>query len=523
MFIFVEKEHRNNAGFGVLQTPKKQTYFERRKRLLRQNLHQYEYLYRSLVTQFECGAYPEGKTMPSQQQLCRQYNVGITTIRRVMKMLENNGYIHTAAGRPAVSAYRTAAESCIAALLERRDGVNDAFCGLGILLPALYREGASLCREPEFTIMRDAIDGIAGPMELSALYQQANLFFRAVLKPFHNLLIQDLELDAESYLHVPYIPYPGVNDPSYHAESRVKAWLETALNRILRKEYDAFYDSILDFYGKTQSTIDGYLEELSRVVPTPAPQKTDIRWFRIKGHSELYIRLAMSILRRIAGGEFEGKKYLPSIPRLMEEYGLMKETVCRSIALLNMLGIAETKAKKGTILVTGEIQGSIASASFDFSDPLLQQRLALCMDAIQIMALSAGICAKSFTPVTEEWLHSAEEKLSSASLHSLNPRSVQLLMDYMIQFAPCHSLSNIYYQLNELILWGYYLYAVDASYYAPQEKLQFLMHDVVKALREKDTSALPSALENAFLQIYRDIYSVIAQLPCGTDFLPIPI
>ena len=119
----------------------------------------------------------------------------------------------------------------------------------------------------------------------------------------------------------------------------------------------------------------------------------------------------------------------------------MKETVCRSIALLNMLGIAETKAKKGTILVTGEIQGSISPASFDFSDPLIQQRLALCMDAIQIMALSAGICAKSFTPVTEEWLHRAEEKLFSASLHSLNPRSVQLLMDYMIQFAPCHSLS----------------------------------------------------------------------------------
>ena len=490
---------------------------------MRQNLHQYEYLYRSFVTQFECGVYPEGQILPSQQQLCRQFNVGITTIRKVMKMLEHSGYIRTVTGRPAVSAYRASAEYCIAALLERRDGVNDAFCGLGLLLPALYREGARLCQETEFTIMRDAIDGIAGHMELSALYRQANLFFRAVLKPFNNLLIQDLQLDAESYLDVPYIPYPGVKAPSYQAESRVKAWLETALNRILRKQYDAFYDSILDFYCKTQSTIDGYLEELSRAIPAPVPRKADIRWFRTKGHSELYIRLAMSILRRIAGGEFEGKKYLPSIPRLMEEYGLMKETVCRSIALLNMLGIAETKAKKGTILVTGEIQGSISPASFDFSDPLIQQRLALCMDTIQIMALSAGICAKSFTPVTEEWLHRAEEKLFSASLHSLNPRSVQLLMDYMIQFAPCHSLSNIYSQLNELLLWGYYLYAADASYYAPQEKLQALMRDVVKALREKDSSALPAALEKAFLQIYRDIHFVIAQLPWGTDFLPIPL
>lgn len=66
-----------------------------------QEPHEYEYLYQSLVLQFECGAFLAGKTFLTQKQICRQYNVGITTVRKVMKMLSQRGYIRTASGQPA--------------------------------------------------------------------------------------------------------------------------------------------------------------------------------------------------------------------------------------------------------------------------------------------------------------------------------------------------------------------------------------------------------------------------------------
>lgn len=50
--------------------------------------HLYEMVYQSMLTQFYNGTLRCGHSLPSQQELCRQYNIGITTIRKVMRMLE---------------------------------------------------------------------------------------------------------------------------------------------------------------------------------------------------------------------------------------------------------------------------------------------------------------------------------------------------------------------------------------------------------------------------------------------------
>lgn len=80
---------------------------------------------------------------------------------------------------------------------------------------------------------------------------------------------------------------------------------------------------------------------------------------RIKGHSELYARLAMTIVCSIVTGEFDNEQYLPSIPKLMEEYGITKNTARRALSLLNSLGIAQTIDKKGSV-ITAEGDTSIA-------------------------------------------------------------------------------------------------------------------------------------------------------------------
>ena len=61
----------------------------------------YEALYESLLTQLYSGVFRYGEKFPSQQQICRRYNVGITTVRKVMGMLEENGFLRSAPGRRA--------------------------------------------------------------------------------------------------------------------------------------------------------------------------------------------------------------------------------------------------------------------------------------------------------------------------------------------------------------------------------------------------------------------------------------
>ena len=87
-----------------------------------------------------CGAV----ILPSQQELCRQYNIGITTIRKVMRMLEENGFIRTASGKRAVVCFNDKDQAYISTLLRRRESISDVCRGLEILMPSIYVAGAHL-------------------------------------------------------------------------------------------------------------------------------------------------------------------------------------------------------------------------------------------------------------------------------------------------------------------------------------------------------------------------------------------
>lgn len=76
-------------------------------------------------------------------------------------------------------------------------------------------------------------------------------------------------------------------------------------------------------------------------------------------------------------------------------------------------------------------------------------------------------------------------------------------MHCLIQLSACHSLKNIFQQLNELLLWGYYLQS--ALPYPEFEELRAAMEEVKDCVRHQKQEKLPQALERAFLQIYRDI------------------
>lgn len=487
---------------------------------MQQNLPLYQYLYQSLVSQLECGVYLNGQTLPTQQQICRQYNLGITTVRKAMRLLESGGYVHTALGQPAIVTYAPPQASYIAALAARREAIADTYKGLGLLLPALYREGAKRCQEAEFRQMQKAIDDISDDTALPQLYRQANIFFRTVHLPLHNPLSLELELDAENFLQVPYIPLPNVDNPFFMSARQVKTWLQAAKDQIEQKQYDRFYDSVCRFYRKASQRVDQYFQALQNRSIRSAHPERNIRWFRVKGRSELYAHLAMTILRRIVGSEFDSQKFLPSLSKTMEEYGVTKETASRTFALLNALGVTETINKKGTVIVRGNPGGG--ACSVDFNNPVIRQRLLLFQSALQMILLTVHDCATALLPVPKDMAADIENKLNTVSSSRISPLSVQLLMDILIQLSPCHSLKNIYLQLNDFLIWGYYLFAIDESLYVNDGKTLQAMKDVAACLQGKGSAALPDILENAFSQIYQDIHTVVSCLPIS-EWLSFPI
>lgn len=482
---------------------------------MQQTQNLYDYLYQSLASQIKCGTFRFDQTLPPQQEICNQYNVGITTVRKVMKMLDQDGYIRTSLGQTAVVCFQASTQTYINNLVRRRDGIKDAYQGLGLLMPVLYQEGAKQCGEQELQHLHRIIDNITDQLTLSELYQQANAFFTVILRPFQNQLVMDLELDSENYLHIPYISIPNVDAPFSLTATKLKQWLQNAATQIAKKEFDAFFYSILQFYHNTSQKIDEYLYSISFYAEEVTPIENELKWFRIKEHSELYARLAMTIMRQIASGEFDNQKYLPSIPKLMELYGVTKNTASRAITLLNLLGAAKTIDKKGTIITNEKNEKKVSCVNF--KDPLIQQKLLLCLNALEIMALTVRNCATTFTAISEDWISNMEKKLCSVPVDRISPLSVQLLMNCSIHLAPCHSLQNIYKQLNELMIWGYYLQSLDEALYPDSNQVESVMKEVIAAFHAENTEHLPLALEKAFMQIYHDVRTAISLAVTGTD------
>lgn len=476
----------------------------------------YKYLYQTITSQICNGTFIHGQEFPSQHEICLRYNVGITTVRKVMKILAEEGYIHTAQGQPSVVAYHSTRENQAAFLVQSRDEIADAYQGLGLLMPILYREGAKRCNASDLRYFDNILDNVSEQMELQDHYRLANSFFTTMLRPLKNQLIIDLELDSENYLHVPYIPFPGVENPFATTAARTQTWFKNAIYQIEQKQFDEFCDGVSKLYCASGQRVDSYLYTLDKYTEGTPKKKEEIRWFRAKVHSELYARLAMTIVRRIFAGEFDNEQYLPSIPKLMEEYEITKNTARRAVNLLNGLGIARTIDKKGSVITQ---KGDIAFKSeLNLMEPVIQERLSFFLEALQIVALTAHSCASSITFIPDDLGCSMENRLRSASDSRTCPLSFQLLINAFIQLLPHHSLKNIFRQLDDLLIWGHYMRAIDKSFYPDNSEMFLAMDAVVAALKDRRSDALPDVFCNAFSLIYKNVCTVFSKCPINTTF-----
>ncbi len=478
----------------------------------------YDYLYQMLISQFLNGTFQPGQPFPSQRVLCQRYNAGITTVRKVMKMLDEEGYVRTVKGQPSIVTYQASPETYAGFLVQGRDEIADAYKGLELLMPIFYREGARRCRAPELRLLHGLTDRISDHMEHEELYRQAHAFYAVLLRPLNNLLIMDLEVDSEHFLYTPYIPLPGTKNPFTLTAARLKNWMYDAVCQIEHRQFDDFYNKIVNDYRESAKRVDGYLHSLSRHIPAPPQVTREIHWFHTKGRSELYARLAMTIIRRIDSGEFDSQKYLPSIPRLMEEYGVMKNTASRAVSLLNHLGFARTLDKKGTVIAIKE--NTAGRENIDLAAPIIQERLTLFMNALQIISLTARNCAASFSSIPEDLLPFMERRLMYASDSRVSPLSIQPIMKCFVQMIPCHSLKNIFQQMEELIIWGYYLQAVDPVFSPDSCCAATAMKELAAALRTQDQAVIANAYGNAFTLVYEDVCRIVSQIPGCSCLLP---
>lgn len=474
----------------------------------------YETLYQSILTQLYSGAIRCGQSLPSQRELCRQYHAGITTVRRVIRMLEADGYIHAAPGKRAVVCFDETDEGYVSALLQRRESILDLYGGLELIMPPLYAKGAQRADTGAlYAVIRD----LRQETEEFRIHRQVSRFLTTLLLPCQNPVIMDLRADMEHYTRLPYLPSSRLANPFSTSVALAEATLASILQPIEQRDPAALTRRLEKLYrdGATRAAV--YLDGLNQRYPAERPAVA-YQWFCGKGHVPLYTVVARSLYKRMEAGAFDGSAYLPSVPALMNTYEISKSTACNAVALLSDIGAVRVLDKKG---IERRVGGALAPLRLDI--PVICEHLVLYLDVMQILsvctnrlshAAAATLDARQAEALAAMWRDSVERRTTHI---------VQMLLEFLRRHAPYHCLRTIVRQFDDILIWGHYLNRLAP---APEEQKALTQQitqafsSLCDALQQNDLHRFSACFQAVFQAVYHHSRNRLRRHPTLAAQLP---
>lgn len=460
----------------------------------------YETVYQSMLTQLYSGVLRCGQSLPSQQELCRQYHVGITTIRKVLGMLEKNGFIRTAPGKRAVVCFGENNLGFISALLRRSESILDVYGGLELLMPAFCTAGALLTRD--FRTPEQILHSFAQTSDPYILSLKNTCFFTQFLLPLRNPVLMDLQADMEHYARIPCLPDTGLTNPFTAACFQARTSLQDILMMAEKKQDAALNGRLRQMYHDMGTQLAVYMGELEAMYPC-SREKDSYQWFSSKSRANLYTMVARSLFKRTEQGEFDCRPYLPSVPQIMKEYQISKSTASNAVALLSDIGFVHILDKKGIVLRRDEPLPPIR-----FDSKVITEHLLYFLDVLQILAICAvPLSSAAFSSLRPEEKRETGRQWQKYGKSSITIHIVQILLSFLKRNIPWKCLKNILGQFDDILIWGHYLNRM------PQDNKAFFLDDQIRKFFASLHNALLHDDEKTFVSCFHSLFSVAYHIP----------
>lgn len=458
----------------------------------------YDYLYQSVLTQLACGALRQGDRLPSQTELCRQYNVGITTVRRVYRMLQAEGVIDCEARTKAVIRCDLTNAEITRMIQNRKLYILDIYRSLAPLYPFLQAQGAFRIKElePLRNLLRQSVQAEEQRGRLHCYSQLLETLF----SPFNNQLLKDWHQEVS---HVTYVPLyatlqldPRVALPLEEFQQLFNELLEAMAN----SEISACEARLRQIYDKGWMRAEKILDALApesegqRKVPAYS-------WAALASRTPKYTAIACSLLERIRAGEFDDQRYIPSIPQLMQEYSASLATIRSAVAVLNDIGVIRTAAKKGSVIVS---PSDFSLAPMKLDKAIVEENIVTFLDALQLLTLCWTPLVRVLFP---KWTSAFRQALAER-LEAL-PSSAGILAGELLRQLREGALyagqRQFLTQLEDLLLWGHYLKRLP-NLKLPDALLPERLCDdqrrIVQALKESEEAIFITLTQRLFDEAY---------------------
>ncbi len=477
----------------------------------------YRFLYQAIVSEIQSGRFRCGASLPSQDTLRRQYNVGITTVRRSLQMLQADGFIACAPRKRATVLYRADDRAYAASLLRYKPMTLSLYRSFEPVLPPLRALGAA--RLPRFDALRSLADSLEEGMEPEKFFQQVSLFFLELLAPFRNRVLADLQTDVSHRIHIPYPSFLTDESTGRLSPAQMRAAFHALLDALYEKDFSAAAQMLRAQYRGFMAWTERFFAALEQRYPDlrvePLPQTPGE-----KTRQPLYTSVARHLYRRIQAGEFEGRRFIPSLPELMDAYGISQATALSAVALLSDIGVLQMHPKKGTSVAR---PGS-PFAPVRLSRESILEHLILFLSALQILSCCAGCLSEALLAGLDE----AERRDDAARLQSCAAQGsgafIRVLLELFRRHAGEDCLARFITQLDDLLIWGHYLSRAPSGTRAKTQRLVAERFAALPgALERGELSAFSAGVGELFVLTYRSAYDDLLALGADPDRLPAPL
>lgn len=149
-------------------------------------MKQSEIVARQIVAQIIEGALEEGTRLPTERAMLEEYQVGRSTLREALRLLESRGILSIRTGRdggPVVRRPRPSDLGEAMTLILQFEGVafSEVFAARQALEPVLAGMAAKNADQPALDAMRECVDRMSTYIDESAVFHAENLRFHELI------------------------------------------------------------------------------------------------------------------------------------------------------------------------------------------------------------------------------------------------------------------------------------------------------------------------------------------------------
>lgn len=310
---------------------------------MKNDVNQYERVYRQLKNKIECGTLPVGAKLPGRAVLCREFGTSERTIRRALALLEQDGFLQIAPRkRPViVSAFPSLRDRALQKMaLADAAQVNDLMQTANLLCYPIYLRGLQRCTDADWRIPERML-GKMDPNCAEQFWQLSSRLGRFFIARNENELL----LRA-----VDSLGFRGKRPPAGSLEDRVqyRSHMERLFQTVQgggepgQAELDAIF---AQYWAVAEQAGEWPSQQMLSSCPLLA--EADGLGKQLSLTQERYSTVCLDLLGLIAIGRYQPGDRLPTHDQLQEYYGVSRDTSVRAVRMLRDWGVVTAAPRRG--------------------------------------------------------------------------------------------------------------------------------------------------------------------------------